>query len=159
MTKLTNLETPGIQFIEFWLAIASELGTSRLRLNPEARNINELFDRNSDAQLYLQTIIKRSYKANRCQHLRSSISLASILDLLGETAYQLKGEQADDLMDIELLEEIAWLSCNRYTLQLQQLISEQPADEPDHKTGKIKSVRSRVVSFPNYKIRKANSQI
>ena len=140
------------------MAIASGLGTSRLRLNPEARNINELFDRNSDAQLYLQTIIKRSYKANRCQHLRSSISLANILDLLGETAYQLKGDQADDLMDIELLEEIAWLSCNRYTLQLQQLLNEQSSDESKPTTNNIKSARSQVVSFPNYKIRKANNQ-
>ena len=103
-----------IQFIEFWNLIANELGSSRLRIDVKAKTIHELFSQDSDARVYLRDAIKKTYKLSKCQHLRSPISLITVLDVLGQTAYELQGEKADDLFDIELLEEIAWHISNRY---------------------------------------------
>ena len=144
-----------IQFIEFWSLIASELGSSRLRINADATTIHELISQDSDARVYLRDAIKKSYKLSKCQHLRSPISVIAVLDVLGETAYELQGEKADDLFDIELLEEIAWHISHRYP---PHSFTEQHANSDAQTliTGKAKP--AQVVSFPNYKTRRANRQ-
>ena len=143
------------QFVEFWSLIATELGSSRLRINSSATTIHELIDRDSDARVYLRDAIKKSYKLSKCQHLRSPICVVSVLDVLGEAAYALQGEKADDLFDIELLEEIAWHISNRYPPHF--FLDEHPnTNVPKPITGKQKP--AQVVSFPNYKTRRANLQ-
>ena len=162
-----------IRFFDFWHLVANELGTSRLRINPSAKTIHEFLDRDSDAREYLQAAIRKSYKLSRCQHLASPISIDCVLDILGETAYALQGDQRDDLFDIELLEEIAWHISNRY---LPYLDCEHAAGEVDRSDptgtglgkngpgeglGKRPGIKgtAQIVSFPYYKIRRANSRL
>ena len=141
----------GPQFIEFWLQVANELGTSRLIINKNAKSIRSIIHGSSDAPIYLHEAIKKSYKLSQCQNLSSPVSLESVLDILGETAYTLQGDQADDLLDIELLEEIAWVINSRYSEQIPNSVHADPVPAP--------SDECQVVSFPHYKIRKANSNI
>lgn len=151
-SRSDSATSTGPQFIEFWLHVASELGTSRLHINKSAKSIKNVIHPNSDAPTYLHDAIKKSYKFSQCQHLTSPINLESVLDILGETAYVLQGEQADDLLDIELLEEIAWVIGSRYAEHIKtSLNANQPKDSD--------SSQCQIVSFPNYKIRKANSNI
>lgn len=150
MNKPGSNDIEPIQFLEFWRLVASELGTSRLRINTEAKTIHELVDKDSDNRPYLSEAIRKSYKLSRCQHLASPISLEHVLDILGETAYTLQGDQRDDLFDIELLEEIAWHISDRYSVQLSKLLRD---DEQPEK----RSQSAQIVSFPNYKIRRANN--
>ena len=151
-SRSNSVNSSGPQFIEFWLLVASELGTSRLHINESAKSIRNVIHRNSDAPIYLHDAIKKSYKLSRCQRLTSPVNLECVLDILGETAYTLQGDQADDLLDIELLEEIAWVIGSHYAEQIQTLLNSNQSRDP------IGS-QCQIVSFPNYKIRKANSNI
>jgi hypothetical protein len=135
----------------FWLRVANELGTSRLRIDKLANSIHQFLDKDSDSKLYLRDLIKKSYKLSRCQHLASPISLEVVLDLLGETAHKLRGDQRDDLFDIELLEEIAWHINDRYWPEIQSLL---PCDENDDGA----KTSAQILSFPNFKIRRANNR-
>ncbi|MEM7358670.1 MAG: hypothetical protein AAF431_06225 [Pseudomonadota bacterium] len=139
-----------IQFLEFWRLVAIDLGNSRLRINTNAKSIHELVDKDGDSRSYLVDAIRKSYKLSQCQHLASPISLEHVLDILGETAYTLQGDQRDDLFDIELLEEIAWHISDRYSIQLSTLVEQHDKPAANNKSAQI-------VSFPNYKIRRANN--
>lgn len=137
-----------LEFNQFWLFIAHQLGSSRLKINAQAHDIHDFLDPSNDSREYLKSTIKESYKRSHCDNLQSAISLNKVLDILGETAYELRNNQRDDLFDIELLEEIAWHISGRYKHYL--LI------EPEEKRTPRKG---QVLSFPNYKIRIANSRL
>ena len=136
-------------FADFWLLIASELGSSRLKVNPEAQSIGQFIDSSGDQKDYLREVIRQSYKRSRCYHLRDAIDIEAVLDILGETAYSLQGQQADDLLDIELLEEIAWLIGERFwnTALL-------PARTADNAVKK-----ARIICLRSSKIRRANAKL
>lgn len=144
-------------FIDFWRIIARELGSSRLKINKNASSISKLLDRNSDHKEYLRQAIQQSYKGSRCNHLRDPINLECVLDILGEIAFQLQGARADDLMDIELLEEIAWLIGERFApaLPVEQIDQQRSPNRPQS-AGKSKA---QVVSLDKAKIRRANLRL
>ncbi|NNC99478.1 MAG: hypothetical protein HKN85_04795 [Gammaproteobacteria bacterium] len=144
-----------VQFFEFWHTVATELGNSKLRINRGARTIHDFVDKESDVRDYLKDAIKKSYKLSRCRNLSSPISMDSVLDILGETAFRLQDDQRDDLFDIELLEEIAWHISNRYLACL----ALDKGDPSREKSGAGKSQPAQIISFPNYKIRRANSRL
>jgi hypothetical protein len=189
--------TRDVSFIDFWQLVASELGDARLLLNKNAKNIESLINTNSDVRAYLHRAIKKSYKLSHCENLNSPISLEHVLDTLGETAYRLQQEKYGDLFDIELLEEIAWLICDRYANQVSELVKREAAwlgttqdlayelAEEDRTFARLNSLSAnktrgpdpratahhqkatpsssptaaRIISFPNYKIRKANAKL
>lgn len=146
-TGLDKHQSKNVTFIDFWCFIATELGNSRLRVNAKANSINEFLDQRSDHKEYLKSVIRRSYKLGQCQHLRSPINVNHVLDLLGEAAYQLKGKRCDDLLDIELLEEIAWHISGRFAHLVQNI--EPITQIKDTST-------SNIVSFHSAKTRRAN---
>ena len=139
-----------VQFINFWKRIAADLGTSRLRINDDAKSINEFIHKNSDVRPYLIDAIKLSYKQNKCQHLGSPISIGIVLDILGETAYKLYGNKKDDLLDIELLEEIALYINNHYLAYLDGGTNSNVNTCPKEVNA------AKVISFPKYKKWKIN---
>jgi hypothetical protein len=134
-------------FADFWQLIASELGSSRLKINSTAQSISTFIDSSGDQKDYLRDVIKQSYKRSQCYHLRDAIDLEAVLDILGETAYALQGQHADDLMDIELLEEIAWLIGERFWVNV------QPPKTP------VAPKAARVVNLSDSKIRRANAKL
>lgn len=156
-----------ISFNDFWLFIGDQLGDSRLKINRNAKTIHQFLAGSSDHFPYLRSAIIQSYKRSQCHHLGAPINLISVLDILGETAYELQGDQQDDLLDIELLEEIAWHIGERFkaTIRLQmQEIKTQESNlhnaEPFVKTN-IKSAMqpAKIVSFSKARIRRSNSQL
>ncbi len=144
-----KLSATHIQFIDFWIKVAAELGTSRLNINHKAKSIHDLFHKNSDARPYLVNAIKQSYEQNKCQHLHSPISVDVVLDILGETAFKLSGNQRDDLLDIELLEEIAWCIDNDFFSYLDISHTDDCSDT-------LNSNDAKVISFSRYKSVKSN---
>jgi len=142
----SNLNKNALSFIGFWQLVASELGSSRLKINDKTNSIQHLVDCNSDPKDYLKKAIQQSYKRSNCHHLRDTVDLNAVLDVLGETAYTLQNQHADDLLDIELLEEIAWLISERYPNHLAitpPVLREEPT----------------VISLSKTKIIKANSRL
>jgi len=135
--------------MDFWLTIASGLGNSRLKLNRKASSIHRFIDQNSDHKDYLRQAIQQSYKLSRCSHLRDPIDLNCVLDILGEIAFELEGARADDLLDIELLEEIAWLIGERF----QQSLELDVTHDDQATTG------SKVISLDKVRIKRANSNL
>jgi hypothetical protein len=150
--SVPNSEKPtrSLSFVEFWVVAAQEVGDARLRINPEARNAKQLLAMNSDHRDYIPVIVQQSYQRSHCRHLRDAIDLNVVLDLLGETAYSLKGQHADDLLDIELLEELAWIISQRYLHHLDMPECNQPED-------KMTST-AQVVSLNKVKILQANQR-
>ena len=106
--------TEPIKFIEFWRFIAKELGDSQCLLNPQANRIKDFLDSDNDYRSFFKDVVAQSYVRCSCHHLKDTIDVNVVLDVLGETAYSLQGAHADDLLDIELLEEICWLICQQY---------------------------------------------
>lgn len=143
--------TGTLSFLEFWLVAAQELGDARLKINPHAKSVKRLLAANSDHREFLSAIVQQSYQRSRCQHLRDAINLNTVLDILGETAYSLKGQQADDLLDIELLEELAWIISQRYL----QHIDMPPCPQPDY----VGKTDAKVVSLDKVKIVQANRRL
>ena len=152
MRKTVKLDATSVHFDEFWRRVAADLGNSRIRIFDSAKTIHEFVDKDSDCKSYLHELIKKSYKLSKCKHLGSPLALELVLDLLGETAYQLQGDQRDDLFDIELLEEIAWHISGRYTAQINAIMKIN-RQETSKRTG------GQVVSFPNYKIWRSNTKL
>jgi hypothetical protein len=103
-----------IKFSDFWQTIASELGNSRFKINAEAESIKYFLDPESDHKDFLRVLIQQCYKRCRCYHLNARFDVNVALDVLGETSHTLQGTKEDDLLDIELLEEIAWLINQHY---------------------------------------------
>lgn len=144
--------------------IASELGNARLILNPKAKKIGGFIHRRSDLQSYLHDTIRKSFKLSRCQNLLEPINLEVVFDLLGEAAYKLQRQDNCDLFDIELLEEVAWLIGDRYSLHVAEMVEldaqrigrEKMHSERVHETIKPNK-KAAIVSFPRFKIRKANA--
>lgn len=136
-------------FIGFWAFISDNVGNARLRINLNATSINDFIDASGDPKEYLITLIKTSYKRSRCFHLKAPININAVLDILGETAYELAKKQQDDLYDIEFLEEIAHLISERYSHCIQSLKT------PDCKLQMTASVHS----LENHKIRLNNAKL
>lgn len=143
--------TGTLSFLEFWMVAAQELGDARLLINPQAESVKKLLAANSDHREFLPGILQKSYQRSRCQHLRDEINLNVVLDLLGETAYSLKGQQADDLLDIEFLEELAWIISQRYLQHVD--ISHCPQSIDNRITD------AHVVSLDKVKILQANRRL
>lgn len=154
-----------LSFSEFWQTIANELGNSRIKINSQAESIKQFLRADSDHKEFLRKLIHQSYKRCRCYHLNARFDVNIALDVLGETSFNLKGNKEDDLLDIELLEEIAWLISQLYrhkvTMPESLLINTSEASdnsakrvtntsEPDPKTP--------IISLSKRKIRLANRQ-
>ena len=152
MKQAVKLDATSVHFDEFWRRVAADLGNSRIRISNSAKTIHEFIDKDSDCKTYLLELIKKSYKLSKCQHLGSPVTLELVLDLLGETAYQLQGDQRDDLFDIELLEEIAWHISSRYSSQVKSMLE-------NNALGTSKHSQAQIVSFPNYKIWRSNTKL
>jgi len=118
--------TAAIPFIEFWTFVSESMGNARLRINTEADSINEFIDSSGDPKEYLISLIQSSYKRSQCYHLRAPICVNSVLDILGETAYELQSKQQDDLYDIEFLEEIAFYISERYAHRIMTCETDDP---------------------------------
>lgn len=135
------------QFRTFWSRIAGEVGDAWLVLDEQASSIRNFIDLSNDPKGYLREVIRQSYRRSQCHHLGSPISIETVLDILGETAFALQDDKQDDLCDIELLEEIAWHIGSRYG----HLIERDEAADSSPRKGVV-------VSFPSYKIRRANAR-
>lgn len=148
-----------ISFIDFWRFIAKELGNSRLKINAKAHSIHEFLITDGDQKAYLRDAIKKSYKVNRCHHLGSTICILSVLDVLGEAAYQLQSNKQDDLFDIELLEEIAWHISQRFAdhFEIENKSRGSSSAAGSDTTKEVSG--SNVRSLPKAKIRRANSRL
>ena len=147
-----------VGFKAFWLSVSMELGQARLHLDEAAQCLDGFIQEHSDVRTYLHRAIKRTYRESRCQNLDSPISIECVLDTLGEAAYELQTENSGDLFDIELLEEIAWLICDRYADQVTELVARCKAWQcPDKATSE--STPAQIISFPDYKIRRANARL
>ena len=148
MHKPPHASTDQVKFTHFWEFIAKQVGDSRLTLNHSARKVEQFMQLDCDPKNCLRSVSIESYKRCNCQNLNSPIDLNVVLDVLGETAFSLQGESRDDLFDIELLEEVAWHIANRYS----HLIH---IEQPHAKSGS----EAKIISFPDYRIRRANTRL
>lgn len=140
-----------VSFVNFWRFIAKSLGDSRLRIRNEADSIETLLASNSDHREFLREVIITSYFESNCCSIDDLIDMNTTLDVMGEAAYQLQGRNKDDLMDIELLEEIAYLIQQQYFY----LIDVAKPIDNDRRDGLF----GAIVTFSNRKIRRANTKL
>lgn len=151
-----------ISFFDFWLYIADQLGDARLSINHNAKTIHGLIDTSSDHLPYLKDVITLSYKRSHCHYLRGDIDLIVVLDILGETAFELQGRHSGDLLDIELLEEIAWHISERFgeilELQLSASLENEGANTIVKRT-RTKPQQAQVISLVTSRIRRSNKKL
>lgn len=139
--------------------MSTHIGDARLLLNKNAKTLNGFINKYSDVRTYLHVAINESYKRSKCKNLDSPVSLEVILDVLGETAYQLEKNHTGDLFDIEFLEEIIFLACDYYPDQIQNLVAQQLSTNETNSINKLlESPSHQVTSFLGYKIKRANSR-
>lgn len=151
-----------VSFLDFWLLIGEQLGNAKLKINAKAGNIHQLIDKSSDHTQQLREVIMQSYKRSRCYHLGAPIDLIAVLDILGETAYQLHGQELDDLLDIELLEEIAWCISERFASLIEPEIEAYYAPMQSLRADRSRQNQqhvAEVISLPRVKIKRANRQL
>jgi len=156
--QIKNINGKTIIFSEFWQTIASGLGNSRFKINTKAESIRYFLDPESDHKDFLRILIQQSYKRCRCYHLNARFDVNVVLDILGETSYTLQGNKEDDLMDIELLEEIAWLLNQHYGQAIEMpesMLTDDRSEERDLCQLSSNKV-GPVISMSKLKIRRAN---
>ena len=152
--KTTRGSLRSVSFLDFWTIVATELGHARLHLDTQASDLNGFILERSDVRTYLHRAIKRTYRESHCQNLNSPIVFECVLDVLGETAFQIQQDKSGDLFDIELLEEIAWLICDRFSDQVTQLVARCQAWTPAPQRNSAK-----ILSFTDHKIRRENLRL
>ena len=126
------------------------MGNVGLAINQDTTSINDFLSPECD---FLRDIVRSSYTRSKCYHLHSVIDLNQVLNILGERAYELNNQQLNglpqaDLLDIELLEEIAW-NINERFLALVTL---------PNKT-QTRQTKAQILNLPRLKIRRANKQL
>lgn len=124
------------------------MGSSHLHINVNAKSIHEFISPDSE---FLREIVRNSYSRSHCYNLHSILDINTVLDILGEQAYSLQGDVSEDLLDIELLEEIAWHIGERY---LHCLNIEKTPNK-----SRSKRFRNNVIDFPARKIKRANAKL
>lgn len=159
--QIKDMSGRTVGFSEFWQLIASELGNSRLKVNLKADSIKYFLDAESDHRAFLRNIIHQSYKRCHCYHLKARFDVNIALDILGETSYKLQGSKEDDLLDIELLEEIAWLVSRHYSQLIKMPESALKSDKKGtHNASENGIAKSRpIVSLSKLKIQRANQRL
>ena len=153
--KILNPPIQSLSFLEFWVQITELLGDSHGSINPKTKTTQQLFSNFDDQLGLLKEVIVNSYAANKCRHVKDQIDINLVLDVLGVTAFELKLKHADDLLDIELLEEICWLICEHYL----HFVETPKALELSETTDiNAETITAKVLSLPKTKIRMANSK-
>ncbi|MFT6408549.1 MAG: hypothetical protein ACJAQ6_001969 [Arenicella sp.] len=155
-----------VGFTEFWQTISSELGNSRFKINTKAESIKYFLAAESDHKDFFRVLIRQTYKRCHCYHLNARFDVNVALDVLGETSYTLQGTKEDDLMDIELLEEIAWLINQHYGYAIKMpksMLADHPNSASDNSTSNSNNVNrgktGPVFSMSKLKIRRANQKL
>ncbi len=143
--------THTVSFLDFWKLVAKNLGNSRLRIKDHANSIETLLAPNSDHREFLRDVIINSYFESDCCSIEDAVNINIILDVMGEAAYELQGRNKDDLMDIELLEEIAYLIKEHYSALIEL--------EHDRNCPQADETGATIVNFSNTKIRRANAKL
>ena len=140
-----------LRFTCFWQFIAKNLGDSRLLIRHKANSIETFLAPNSDHREFLRDVIVTSYFECNCCSIEDTIDINTILDVMGEAAYELQGRNKDDLMDIELLEEIAYLIRQHYfyLIDMPTLVESKSPDDNI----------AAIVDFSSKKIRRANAKL
>jgi len=160
--QIKKINGKTIVFSEFWQTIASGLGNSRVKINRKAESIKNFLDPESDHKDFIRILIQQSYKRCCCYHLNARFDVNVALDMLGETSYTLQGNKEDDLMDIELLEEIAWLINQHYGQAIQMpdsMLSDNHSGAKCQEKESCQLSSSKagpVISLSKLKIRRAN---
>ena len=159
---LNKISALSPSFYEFWVDVAEQLGDHRLQVCKNAKSVSSFIAHNSDHKAFLYDAIQETYRRCRCHNLYSPLNMDSVLDVLGETAFTLRGDHQDELFDIELLEEIAWYISQRHLTSIESLAHSQPEQLnsalSSHPSKKNVQVKSKPISFPSYKIRLANQK-
>lgn len=132
-------------FFEAWCFLSDNIGSSRLPVNRQASDIHQFIISQDDQLGFMKQVIRNCYQSCQCHNLQSTINIETMLDVLGETAYQLTQQNKDDLVMIELLEEIGWLLVQAYGQHLKQ-------------PQQAKHTPAEIVSLPDHKVRRANLQ-
>ena len=131
-----------VTFLQFWAYISQQIGNNRLELNLGAKSLQDLFIKNSIHPEHLKTLVTNSLK-NKQGTLDQKINLHKLLDELGLTAYTLRQRDADDLFDIELLEEIAWHISERFGRLFSQNTIDQLLVDTQHSSNVSSNVSSK----------------
>ncbi len=163
--EIEDINGKTLGFSDFWQSIASGLGNSRLIVDTQAESIKYFLDAESDHATLLRGVIQQSYKRCHCYHLKARFDVNVALDVLGETSHNLHGTKEDDLIDIELLEEIAWL-INQYYRPLIEMptsmlsqVSQAFVNERQQSPEQKPKATGSVVSMANIKIMQQNRRL
>lgn len=145
MNSQLHRKPPKPSFIEAWCFLSDNIGSSRLPINRKANDIHQFIIAQDDQLGFMKQVIRDCYQSCKCNHLQSPVNIETILDVLGETAYQLTQQDKDDLVIIELLEEIGWLLVEAYGQHLKH-------------TQQTQNTWAEIISLPDHKMRRANLQ-
>lgn len=150
--KTPKSHSQSVSFLDFWCLITDNLGDAYSSIDPQTKTAQQLFSDFNDQLGLLKQVISDSYTLNKCHHLHSHIDINSVLDILGTKAFDLQVKQADDLLDMELLEEVCWLVCQHFG----QLIVMPKIKNSNQKLG---PTEAKVYSLIKTKTRIANNKL
>ncbi len=143
-----------VKFIDFWCEVALEVGSHRFSINDQAKQLQDLFSKKDIHADHVKNLVRQSLPDPH-GNLEQTIDVTRLLDELGEVAFELRKNSADDLLDIEFLEEIAWVISSRYhhLIRHPKKCSE-PAFQP-----RQRQEPARVFSLSTFKTRRANRRL
>jgi hypothetical protein len=154
--KSDHLPLQTVPFLDFWVSITEHLGDAHGVIDPKTKTTQALFSSFDDQLGLLKNVILESYALNKCHHIKSPLNVNTVLDILGSKAFELHLKQADDLLDIELLEEICWLICQHFSHLIEIPVFNRRREMDESNLG---NTSANIISLPKTKIRIANSKL
>ena len=109
-----------IRFKDFWLTMSCLAGDTRLTMDAKADTLGEFIS--DQEEYFIRQLMTTVYSCSKCSSIYSHIDLRCVFDALGESGLHMRQTDSDDLLNVELLEEIAWLTTQYFPQQVQQQV-------------------------------------
>ncbi len=147
-TQDISLQSPS--FSDFWGTVCDQLGDHRIAINCCADSKRDLLDAESLHPEFVKELIYACF--DRSQKTKQHrVDFCMLLDHMGILAHGMRESQSDDLLDIELLEEIAWVINTHYPYCIDSNLLARQLDARDLLESSRQPETSEVIPIKRYK--------
>lgn len=95
-------------FSDFWRTVCDQLGDHRIAINSCAEGKRDLLNAESLHPDFVKELVYACFDRSQ-KTKKHRVDVSALLDHMGILAHGMRESYSDDLLDIELLEEIAWV--------------------------------------------------
>jgi len=144
-------------FGDFWGTVCDQIGDHRISINSSAESKQDLLDAESLHPEFVKELVYACFERSQ-KSKNHRVDFCALLDHMGSLAYCMRESYSDDLLDIELLEEIAWVINTHFPYCIDSSVLARQLDSHDLIESSIERTTPTVISIKNYRSKSANQR-